>query len=899
LHGTFVGRNSEIAGLTAALQARTSGLLTVLGFGGVGKSRLLREWLQRQHGLSAYVCDLVDCRTDDDVCAVVAEAIGAALPSSPSPRGVAHVLSTSLGRRCAGALVVLDNVEAVAPAVARLLRLWFRTAAATMFVVTSRVRLGLPEEHTMIIEPLSVTAARGPSAAELLLQDRLAAAGIHVSDTQRAFVQTIVHSLEGVPLAIELVAPRARMLSLAEVSARLSPLGADEAGGLDSAMSRVVEASFALLSEAEQHGLLVCSVFRGGFTLPAAEALLGAAGLDVVQALVDASLLRVQLHDDAPARFEFFRAVRGFASAKLAETPTEQQRMARLHARYFAARPWRGASRAQASCSDVSAEEIRALGWEHDNMVAAVERLLAERALDASGTELALSLLVALEPLRLLRGNASTYLGWLRSALASARPATPAPALLLAATLSAARVAFELGDEAQAHAQFKAALELSLQCADRVAEGHARCGLARALAQEGRWRDALAELDEAKLCALRVHDDGLLHLTMALASFLGSELSDSEEQLVPLARAAAYFDRCGDVRASVLWTIQLGRAYVDFDRLDRAQVALNTGLDGARAIGDHRNEGLALFGLGGLLLSEEEMQGARAHYTQAVTVFGELGRVRDQGYALGYLGVACHLLAQIDDADLAYAQSRTALRAAGDTPNELLFGLFAAALSAERGAITQAQTAFEVLGRQVQDCVGSGMRPAALRSLRVVLRVAQAQAAYARGDTVTFEAHMAEAESDLAASRERPPSVHSTRPSYDWRDVSLDVRLAARLAARALGAVVRPDQCLVVAPGEARFRDLSSGAWVSLGRRAVLQRLLRKLVKERLAHPGHVLDASTLIAAAWPGERMTPKAAKNRLHVALGTLRKLGLAPVIEHDGAGWRLNPSVPLLRK
>jgi hypothetical protein len=126
-----------------------------------------------------------------------------------------------------------------------------------------------------------------------------------------------------------------------------------------------------------------------------------------------------------------------------------------------------------------------------------------------------------------------------------------------------------------------------------------------------------------------------------------------------------------------------------------------------------------------------------------------------------------------------------------------------------------------------------------------------------------------------------------------WRDTSLEVLVAVEMLAQALEAVVAPREALVVAHDGSAFRA-PGGAKVSLERRRPLRRLLVAIARARTDRPGEPLGQPELVAAGWPGERLTPRVAQNRLHVALDALRKSGLAGMLERREGGWRLSPGV-----
>jgi tetratricopeptide (TPR) repeat protein len=471
-------------------------------------------------------------------------------------------------------------------------------------------------------------------------------------------------------------------------------------------------------------------------------------------------------------------------------------------------------------------------------------------------------------------------------------------ALRLGATLGEARALSELGLTTQSRAAFERARALAADEGDVASEGRARCGLARLDAHTGAWRRAQEGFAEAKICAIRSRDQALLHVAVASAAFHGSELSDSEEQLAALERAAAHLRGAGDERESLFWSVQLGRGYTDFDRLDRARALIDDALARACALGDRSTEGLALFALGGVLLSGHHLEEAAALYLRATEVLAEVGRKRERGYALGHLGVVEHLRERFDEAEAAYKEGIAALSAVGDEPNAVLFSLFLAGLDADRGHVGGAVSRLARAGASLEACAGSGVRPLVAELVGALVEAAQARAARARDDLRSFTAHRRAAARSLRRAHRRPERIRGARENYDWRDVSLEVRVAARLAQRAVEALRLPHVCMVVVGACSSFRPNLGGAWVDLARRRVLARVLSKLVDERLKSPGVAVPACALIAAGWPRERMSPASAANRLHVTLGALRGKGLRELLQHIHGGWRLRPDVPVLQ-
>ena len=107
--------------------------------------------------------------------------------------------------------------------------------------------------------------------------------------------------------------------------------------------------------------------------------------------------------------------------------------------------------------------------------------------------------------------------------------------------------------------------------------------------------------------------------------------------------------------------------------------------------------------------------------------------------------------------------------------------------------------------------------------------------------------------------------------------------------------VMCPERHLFLPPCDPSPSYEDEGPWVDLSRRVSLRRLLKALADHRVGHPGDTLSFDDLVAIGWPGERIIQRAARNRLHVALSTLRRFGAD--IEFHGDGWRLPPTITVI--
>ncbi len=265
--------------------------------------------------------------------------------AAPNRDPLAGVIDTYADRQ---ALIVLDNCEHVAAEVARLVRTMLQRCARVRFLVTSRVPIGLTAERLVVLEPLAVdsTVADGPSSAVQLFVERArAASGAFAVDAATlATVTEICQRLDGVPLAIELAASKARSLGAAQILARLT----DRFRLLDSSrrrdddrhqsMARTLEWSYDLLSPSAREVFDRLSVFPAGFDLDAAERI--AAGsttatadvADRVDELVDHSMLVVDVAARAPYRM--FETMREFGRARL-DASGERRAVEQQFVRYW------------------------------------------------------------------------------------------------------------------------------------------------------------------------------------------------------------------------------------------------------------------------------------------------------------------------------------------------------------------------------------------------------------------------------------------------------------------------------------------------------------------------------------------------------------------------------------
>ncbi|MFF9910772.1 BTAD domain-containing putative transcriptional regulator [Streptomyces sp. NPDC013457] len=392
---SFVGREQDIAQLRDDL--RGSRLVTLLGPGGAGKTRLSQEGAERAADAGVWPDGvwLAELAPVTDPEAVVEAVLGAVGARETVLRGAGaeelRGTDTPLGRlveHCAARrlLLVLDNCEHVVDAAAALTESLLARCPGVTVLATSREPLGIPGEFLRPVEPLP------PASALRLLGERGAAArpGFDPGDDPEACAE-ICRRLDGLPLAIELAAARLRLLTPRQIADRLDDRFLLLTSGARTVLPRqqtlraVVDWSWDLLDAPERAVLRRLSAFTGGCDLEAAEAVCTepvrtadaprAETLDVLGSLVDKSLVVAAPADDGTMRYRLLETVAEYAGERLDEAG-ERAAIERRHLVHY---------RELARVTDPELRgggQRRAMTWfrtEYDNLRTALRRAVAVR----------------------------------------------------------------------------------------------------------------------------------------------------------------------------------------------------------------------------------------------------------------------------------------------------------------------------------------------------------------------------------------------------------------------------------------------------------------------------------------------------------------------------------------
>jgi predicted ATPase/class 3 adenylate cyclase len=689
----FVGRAGPLAELERRIRTGARAV-SLLGIGGSGKTRLATRfgwtWLGDYPG-GVWFCDLSTARDLDGLLRSVAQGLGLPLGRADPIVQIARAID---GRgRC---LVVLDNFEQVASLAEQTLGRWLERAPAAVFVVTTRERLGVVGEEAITLEPMATAEAAA------LFQQRVQAVQADPQEraADAAAVDQLVGMLDGLPLAIELAAARARVMTpramIARMHERFSVL--QTRGGRrdrQATLRAAFDWSWDLLGETEKSALAQLSVFVGGFTLESAAAVLEwpgasaepASALDVVEGLVDKSLVRCT----AKGRFDLLQSVRAYAAEQLhtegrfaGSGPAAAVAAAARHADHFARL---GPERAIASAC-----------IELENLTAACRHLVA----CGDGPRAAQALRGATQAI-LLRGPFRDL-----PPLAEAVRAVPGLAGRdrVVVELDSAHAHSNCGLKAQAGQLYGLAAAGARALGERSLEARAMCGLASLAAEAGPVEEAtalyaaaLAAIDDTTdadvRCtvlngvaafeewrgdaqAARAHFEEALRIARAggarrweggLAGNLGgwfttqgraAEAQAQYELSIEIAR------ELGDRKFEANARCNLGLLHFDQGRLAEAQRELDASHEAARELGHAQLVAVVRCNLGLLAEAQGQADVAEGHHRAALAVARELGDKRSQGQVLGYLGLLNARRQQFDAARADLSAGQALLESLGD-----------------------------------------------------------------------------------------------------------------------------------------------------------------------------------------------------------------------------------------
>ena len=662
----FVGREQEIAAVKELLLRPEVRLITLTGPGGIGKTRLaLQVANEVEQSFSAGVCFIALAGLRD--AALMPSAVAQALGVKDTGRQAnSEGLKQYLQELGTDLLLFLDNFEHLLAA-ARAVADWLSVAPKLKILVTSRAPLHIYGEHEFPIPPLSLPNLRSFSSLEKLAQnpalalflDRAIAVkpNFRLTAENALAIATICTRLDGLPLAIELAAARIKLLSPAAMQTRLESRlqlltgGAKDLPERQQTLRGTIDWSYGLLSPNEQALFRRVSVFIGGCTLEAVEAVcntkldLGDDVLEGVASLVDKSLIRQLEQPHAEPRFVLLDTVREYGLECLAASG-EEQATRKAHAAYCVVL----AEESAADAADPArAQWLSVFDAEHDNFRAALDWLT-----QTGNAEWGLRLGAAMFQFWEMREHLSEGRERLSKLLqlegAKAHPNARARVLFAASVLAG-----ELGDRSAAQALMQESLYIARSQNDTRGIGIALNALAVHARDQGNLAESRKLFEESLAIWRDLGDRVVLARSMSNLASIVKLQGDFALAHSLLNECFAIFRDLGD-RTGMAWSLNYQADVAVLERNAAAARSLyEESLAMFRELGDKWGMAGCLADLGNLARDQKDYTSSRSLYAESMKLFAELGQKR---------GVA-RLLESMARSAAAQSKPERALRLAG------------------------------------------------------------------------------------------------------------------------------------------------------------------------------------------------------------------------------------------
>ncbi|HVA90775.1 MAG TPA: tetratricopeptide repeat protein [Chloroflexota bacterium] len=653
---TMVGRVREVAEILTVFPRHR--LVTLVGSGGVGKSRLAlaaASSLAARYPDGAWLVEFASLAgSSEPGTPLLGQAVSTALGvREEATRPILATLVEYLATR--RLLLVLDNCEHVIAAAANLAQALLRACPGLNILASSRERLEVEGEVGYLVPPLAVPTHPGPDRQSLAMEDIGAAESVilfleRARERRPGFVLTaenahavarICRQLEGLPLALELAAARLSVLPIAQIEARLDDCCRLLSGGPRTGSTRqqslqgALDWSYGLLAEPEQAVFRRLAVFAGGCTLRAVEAVCAGdsveawTALDLVSGLVHKSLL-TQVETEGEARYRLLEPVRQYALERLTEAGEEIG----VRERHLT---WCLDLAARAEPMLLGSEQaiwLTRLETEHDNLRAALTWCIQWRS------SVAVQLAGPLWRFWWMRGHAGDGRRRLDAALAC----DGAPDAARATALNGAgALAYYQGDYERAQVLYESSLALRRELGDTRGVASTLGNLGVVADDQADYERAWALYEESLGLRRELEDQWGIAIMLNNLGNLARQRADYARALILLEESLALRRVLGDTWGISNALGNLGHVVYDLGDYPRAGFLQEESLALKRELGDTPGIANAISSLGHVARQLGDSARAQSLLTESLSLYRELGEQRGiaesmEGLAAGAFG---------------------------------------------------------------------------------------------------------------------------------------------------------------------------------------------------------------------------------------------------------------------
>lgn len=634
----FVGRPQELSELGELLHNPEQRLITILGLGGIGKTRLAVAAARQNLDVfvnGVYFIPLAPINDNADLVTTIAENIGFSFSGSGDSKD--ELINYLREKKM---LLILDNFEHLI-ACADLFGEFLKSAPYVTLLVTSRERLRLQGEYTYELDPMIIPSTTEDfdvmlsyPVVQLFLESARRVAGDFELDEESApYVAHICHLVHGIPLGIELAAGWLEMLPIEEIvmeiERSLDFLETDlrDVPDRHRSMRAVFEYSWNLMNDVERETFMKLSVFRGGFEREAALKITGAS-LRNLMTLVNKSLLR-----RAPdGRYIPQKVLREYAEEMFAENPSELEATRQAHAAYFAEFM---KQHENGFNSKVEIKTVQRVDLEHENVKAAWEWALQNSAWSYLNDMLHSSMLI--HQAKSLLAEAAQRFGRLADKM-QAEGQTDHPLYWRARTRQALSMQ-RLGDYEPAFAFAEQSYQYFTEHPDTFEQSYALNCMSYSAMMQGRYKDSIDFASEAAKFAYLVENMDLIFNSLGNLGYAKYLYGDNEG-------AKAIYEELNDIAEKEKYS-PIGRAFGlnnlgeivhRMGNFERARELYEQAYKIFKSYGTRRGMAFTLNNLAGVYVFTGETEKAQSMYERAYKLNKQIGDQDGIGHSVSAMG---------------------------------------------------------------------------------------------------------------------------------------------------------------------------------------------------------------------------------------------------------------------